>query len=1009
MSFESLIMLQITNNTANLKNHRLKNNHSFPKFKGESNLLSKKSFNSIYEKGSCSRELGLGLKGITFASSRPLSSFDEAYNKIKSDLEQGVYENKGIQKWQNKYILEALNEENIDYFPMIVNENVFDSTNFRFDSYSTDIWELLPLINKDNSKYFEKVLKAKSLDNKSYRFDSHGCAYFLKTIKDSKIDYFNKLFDAKTLDGKKYRFEDWSISYALEHLNENTLKYFDKLFEAKDVNNAVYRFNNQAIGDTLRNINDNNFPIFNKLFEAQYLSKPAYRFNEKAIGKVLENINEANFPIFNKLFEARLSNNSDYRFNEDTIGEVLEAFNDESYFKGKEEYFEQLFNAKFINSNLYLFDSGSIPLILSRTSEDSKNILDLLLKRRLQEGDKSWSDFNSQVFGIMLETKNKDIADLECLIDFRNKTPVYQSNKYFLTNYAKLFEYKLPVKKIINEKFINSLTNAEKLILLKFYENVSRYDSILKDLIELPPAPLLPTKKDDIEKLIVNLRKSLSGEEDNCIVLDNKLIQSFYDSLNSLDDNLKDCDLERYAKTGLPIVSGKFVLADNQVLANNLNKIREIFPEFMTCVGKKQNLTHLYTLDIHLLKTLQEFINDPSYQKLSQYDRKISKLAILFHDISKEEGVVDKEHPEKSAMMARRMMKRLKLTDQELGRIFGLVNNHHWVEELEHKYKSIDDVAFAFRRPVDFDIVVNLAKADLKAVGNKRFYESLKDNYLKYVDQIQTKLDNIHSTAIYLPQTRIPKASEINSDKVKLGAGGEQTENMVIQVNKNTDFEALGFDKETTYNNFYAIIHAVEASNEDIVVNLSHASKDGNDGVFSTSYITPDNYHTWLNFKYAVAFEVDPNNIGLAYDKTIGTGTKKGLRNFKEFIFANVTDEKMLERTQNARVQFANTLKNELKTMHPDYSQEALEKVYRKLFKKLSQYPSLTDIQNPNLRKLVESTVKKSVLSNTKSNNEQVVYAPKPKAVVTKDISVDKIPYHLRKYAQDHDLPVIIL
>ena len=51
------------------------------------------------------------------------------------------------------------------------------------------------------------------------------------------------------------------------------------------------------------------------------------------------------------------------------------------------------------------------------------------------------------------------------------------------------------------------------------------------------------------------------------------------------------------------------------------------FPEFTSIIGKVQHGTHAYTVDIHTLKVLQDVMNDPYYNRLSDMDKTVVKFA----------------------------------------------------------------------------------------------------------------------------------------------------------------------------------------------------------------------------------------------------------------------------------------------------------------------------------------------------------------------------------------------
>ena len=168
--------------------------------------------------------------------------------------------------------------------------------------------------------------------------------------------------------------------------------------------------------------------------------------------------------------------------------------------------------------------------------------------------------------------------------------------------------------------------------------------------------------------------------------------------------------------------------------------------------------------------------------------------------------------------------------------------------------------------------------------------------------------------------------------------------------------------------------------------------EEGN-GCFSASYISPDRVFTYGNLKSGLVFDVDNNNIINASNENIGSGTYKDLQELIDFSFSN-------KYVDTNRINFSEKYKEHGKLNNQKYSRK---------YKELSQYHSLTDIEDANLRKLVDQVVNKTMLNNSGKHNEVVVYAPKPIGIFSKETSPEKIPYHLRLFAQESDLPIIMV
>lgn len=188
----------------------------------------------------------------------------------------------------------------------------------------------------------------------------------------------------------------------------------------------------------------------------------------------------------------------------------------------------------------------------------------------------------------------------------------------------------------------------------------------------------------------------------------------------------------------------KISLSVNKHLETILNEIIGIIPEFITTVGKIQHVTHAYTLDIHILKTMQNFIKTDAYKSIREDDQNITKLAILLHDIGKEEFVIDRFHPDKSSIVATKILDRLNINSDTKERINNFVLHHQWVRDLEEEAKPLSQIAHAFKRPGDFHIAVLFSLADLHAIGNG-FEIGKEETYLKYFEQINDQIHKLNS------------------------------------------------------------------------------------------------------------------------------------------------------------------------------------------------------------------------------------------------------------------------
>ncbi len=183
----------------------------------------------------------------------------------------------------------------------------------------------------------------------------------------------------------------------------------------------------------------------------------------------------------------------------------------------------------------------------------------------------------------------------------------------------------------------------------------------------------------------------------------------------------------------------------NKPKTNNINldkavgEILASHPEFINIIGKKQSKGHTYTLDIHTLMALLECIKNPKYQKLNEDDKNLIKLTVLFHDIGKDEGIIDENHAQKSTEYFIQASNNLNISKDTKQRIEKLILNHHWLEKLNKKQWSAKEIADKFEAIKDFELAKMIAKADIIAIGNPKFLiflDALKLEEIKEIEQI---------------------------------------------------------------------------------------------------------------------------------------------------------------------------------------------------------------------------------------------------------------------------------
>ena len=146
------------------------------------------------------------------------------------------------------------------------------------------------------------------------------------------------------------------------------------------------------------------------------------------------------------------------------------------------------------------------------------------------------------------------------------------------------------------------------------------------------------------------------------------------------------------------------------------------FPEFDKAMETKQNNPHhIYTVGEHMLQSLNHVRND-----------KVLRLSMILHDIAKPETLQTGEdgidhfygHPDKSEEMAKKILKRLRLDNDTLGKVCKLVKFHDRKLSLkpEKLRKAIVEIG-----PELFPLLLEVKEADMMAQSSYKREEKQKE------------------------------------------------------------------------------------------------------------------------------------------------------------------------------------------------------------------------------------------------------------------------------------------
>ncbi|MCD8024355.1 MAG: HD domain-containing protein [Candidatus Gastranaerophilales bacterium] len=451
-------------------------------------------------------------------------------------------------------------------------------------------------------------------------------------------------------------------------------------------------------------------------------------------------------------------------------------------------------------------------------------------------------------------------------------------------------------------------------------------------------------------------------------------------------------------------------ISGNSEFDNEINKIIKACPEFINTIGKKQHGTHKYSLDIHQLLVLAYSIDDPNYKKLNPLDKTMLKTACIFHDIAKQENVIDKGHQDPSAIYTRSIIKKFFKNPETRDRVYELVKNHHWLEQYSTGKKSPEETAYCFRRPNDFDIAKIMAKSDLMAVSDS-FYERFKENLEpSKLAPVEEKLNRFYSTGCMLLPSRIVDFSKFSANK-ETKNGVQYSVVNFNEIDKNEDMGKYGFEHGLKKDDLKLLVHMVSA--DSIQQDLKTAkllTSPTNGGVLSESLITPRYKRTYQDRKYGVMLsQINPNIVNIN-NFNQGSGIKKDMNRVLDFVFGY---------RKNTRENFRNELIKNLGIDEKTVTDDEYADFYKN---NLALKTSLSEIVDSkeyilggktftgaDLKKAISDYQDKLIDKKELVHNEIVGYTPKIQAVVAKAKNLNEVPKELLDFSHENNLPIVLI
>ena len=596
---------------------------------------------------------------------------------------------------------------------------------------------------------------------------------------------------------------------------------------------------------------------------------------------------------------------------------------------------------------------------------------------------------------------------LSSIIKNSAQNPQYETKE--LTHFKKLLIDSLKMANIeasaskeeISALFKNLLSNNDK----KLDKTLKNFDFSKYNKTGLPLEYSRNEYIGDLNKLTKNLEENGKREifellEIKPTISNGEIIgyDGFLDYNNLNEENKTQKEIKKITKKFL---ENNNIKTGNKTLDDGLNSFISAIKPFINIIGKKQSPTHASTLDVHIFHVLQEAIKNPEFENLSNQDKTITKFAILLHDISKNEFKPDLEHPEKSAIITKKLLENYPLPKEMKNRIFEHVLNHQWLMLYSNNKYDEYQLATLFRTKQDWKITKIITNSDLKSVNPDFYayhYNDLDNENLEIVDktlEIYNQSGQIIYPSNIINEEKIPTI-DYKGKKLKLINFSKMSENQ--------DMEKYGFQKGIKRKNLRFLSH--------VTSNLDELSFLLNSGIepmlcatFNTAGAKYDKVYSRVNNNYIIAIVEAPiENIANAHYQNQGSGRKKDIRFFSSIHSGN---------KQTYRYFIPDSIKKELEIDNEDYGI---------LFEKLISKRKITQIKNNEIFELKNKVlkgeeVKKAILkaqndfldaSKSSSNNEVNLFNPKIVALAALSDDIKNVQEKHIDYAIEKNIPIFL-
>lgn len=826
---------------------------------------------------------------------------------------------------------------------------------------------------------------------------------------------------------KSQGYEEWNI----KHLLNSGKADFDIVLDL--VKNP--EFNKLKFGaETLQKINKDNVEFINKLVETKYYKKLG-QSTDFVTSTILSVANKNTISFLNKMVD-------DGTLNAENNSDIWKIVGTATNNKASMKYISDFYDTEkdfFLSHMGFSVDYQLKELYASHfTHITDKNVdfaIELLHSRRGKLNDSNLDDY---INIIKLTDKqgysSLDSNDKHALLSVIEKMSdadkaLFKKHGFNIDTISKTLSGVKPNVKI-------SSAQQREFLVKTLSNNNAKANKVFKEFdfakYGTDGLPLKYSRKDFMNN-VEDILKDLPTQ-DKVEILSHYGIEN--DNFDGLLNNRPFEDLSGYSPEFKNAAKKVQTEIDKFTTKNEVDipdkEVKEILdglikglPEFTSIVGKQQHGTHAYSVDIHMLKVLQDAMNNPAYSKLSDKSKTVLKFAAILHDVGKATGVVDPNHFRTSANYMSSILDKFNLPTEMKHQIIDVVDNHHWFGDFNTDKLSAQDVAAKCRRSGDLEVYKILAKADLANVSSTFHYRitgtSNKAEYDAFIDKKMSEVDveikKMNSNAPVVFDSKILNGGKKFPTK-KVVKNGVEYNVRVLNLADLPDgmpLEKYGFAPGTTKENATFGVHFSASPKESYDVITSDARRlTQQHPIFSFMYLKFG--HAGRSFNDGLIFDIDNSNLVVAAPRNSVTGFKKNLLEDSSSLFDEHYDTRvgvsysiLKHLKENAGVsltrdEYAVLFDKYLKTKKHFSQLNKNIRIGDKVIKAEDLKAAINDAQ----QSLFVNTKSSEVDGSFKDNNELTTIDPVPTGLYSTKTRIEDCSTELLKLAEEKGLPIIL-